>query len=54
MVYFTAPVILTLHIGWKLRTRSWRIWIPVHEMDFTTDAQMAGPGNDDKTVSEWL
>jgi amino acid transporter len=51
MGYLAAPIILALYIGWKVKTRDWRMWIPAHEIDLTTNVRMHIPGEDDhKTV----
>lgn len=47
MGYLAAPIILALYVGWKVWTRDWRLWIPAHEIDLTTNVRLRVPGDDD-------
>jgi amino acid transporter len=52
MSYLAAPIVLGLYVGWKVYTRDWRMWIPVHEIDLMTNARMHVPGDDDEKPVE--
>lgn len=38
---------IILYLGWKIRTREWRLWIPAEEIDLTTDLRIHVPSEDD-------
>ncbi|KAK0621264.1 amino acid permease/ SLC12A domain-containing protein [Bombardia bombarda] len=48
--YLAAPIVLALYIGWKIKSRDWRLYIPVHELDLMTGARLHVPGEDDEAV----
>ncbi|KAK3333713.1 amino-acid permease inda1 [Cercophora scortea] len=53
-VYLAAPIVLALYLGWKLYTRDWRFYIPVHEMDLKSGARLHIPGDiDDEPPKTW-
>jgi len=54
--YLAAPIILALYVGWKVYTKNWRMWIPVHEIDLKTGVRLQLPGDDDGKQMErtWL
>ena len=56
MGYLAAPIVLGLYVGWKVWTRDWRMWIPAHEIDLTTNVRMRIPGDDDEkpVVRTWM
>jgi len=38
--YLAAPVVLALYVGWKIYSREWRVFVPLHEIDLKTGARM--------------
>jgi amino acid transporter len=50
MSYLAAPIILALYLGWKVYTRDWRLWIPAHEIDLTTNLRVHIPGEDEEPI----
>lgn len=36
--FLTGPVIVVLYLGYKIATRQWRMYVPLHEMDLATGA----------------
>ncbi|KAK4146222.1 amino-acid permease inda1 [Dichotomopilus funicola] len=53
--YLAAPIVIILYLGWKIRTREWRLWIPAEEIDLTTDLRLHVPSEDDEKpeLSGW-
>jgi amino acid transporter len=38
--YLTAPITIALYVGYKVYSREWRFYVPVHEMDLQTGVKM--------------
>ncbi|KAK4194728.1 amino acid permease/ SLC12A domain-containing protein [Triangularia verruculosa] len=43
--YLAAPVMIILWLAWKVRTGSWRLQTPLHEIDLRTDAKFINPAD---------
>lgn len=52
MTYLAAPIVIALYLGWKVWTRDWRMWIPVHEIDLKSNLRMHIPDGDEEEKME--
>lgn len=48
--YLAAPVVIVLYLFWKLYSRDWRLYVPVHEMDLKTGVRLHVPGDDGEVM----
>lgn len=45
--FLAAPVVLALYLFWKLKTRDWRMVVPISEMDMMAGARLHNPADDE-------
>jgi amino acid transporter len=47
-VYLAAPIVIALYLFWKIYSRDWRMYVPLHEMDLKTGARMVEVTEEDE------
>jgi yeast amino acid transporter len=53
MSYLALPIVVSLYAFWKVWSRNWRLYVPLHEVDIHSGAQFAGPEDVDSTPRTW-
>ena len=46
------PVVLVLYLGWKVKTKDWRLYVPLDEMDLLAGAQLLEPYEVEEEILE--
>lgn len=53
--YLAAPIVLILYLGWKIKSRDWRMLVPIHEIDLRTGLRMLDPTEDEEVPKKnWV
>jgi len=51
--YLAAPIVLSLYLFWKLFSRDWRMFVPLHEMDMKTGVRLHTSDGEPRPPRTW-
>jgi amino acid transporter len=51
--YLALPIVVFLYLLWKVISREWRLYIPLHEVDLKSGVILQEPGDEPAVVKTW-